>query len=49
LGFITGEWRDAAATRRACLLGECLSHVLVLNLSKQCVRSSINLPEYDIE
>jgi hypothetical protein len=30
LGFITREWWDAAATRRACLLGECLGHVLVL-------------------
>src|ERR1700681_1075935 len=30
LGFITREWRDAAATRRACLLGECLGHILVL-------------------
>jgi hypothetical protein len=35
LGFITREWRDAAATGRACLLGECLGHVLVLNLSRQ--------------
>ena len=30
LGFITREWRDAAATRRACLLGERLGHILVL-------------------
>jgi len=28
LGFITREWRDTATTRRACLLGERLGHVL---------------------
>ena len=38
-----------AIAGRACLLGECLSHVLVLNISRQCVRSSINLPEHDVE
>ena len=27
LSFITREWRDAAATRRACLLGERLGHI----------------------
>ena len=30
LGFITRERWDATATRRACLLGERLGHVLVL-------------------
>ena len=29
LGFITREWRDAAATGRACLLGKGFAHVLV--------------------
>ena len=29
VGFITREWRDAAATRRACFLGESFAHVLV--------------------
>ena len=52
LGFITREWRDAAATRRACLLGERLGHVLVLKLiikAKDGERSSVDLPEHDIE
>ena len=29
LGFITREWRDAAATRRACFLGKDFAHILV--------------------
>ena len=52
LGFITREWRDAAATRRACLLGERLGHVLVLKLiikATEGERSSIDLPEHDVE
>jgi hypothetical protein len=52
LGFITREWRDAASTRRACLLGERLGHVLVLKLiikATEGERSSIDLPEHDIE
>jgi hypothetical protein len=52
LGFITREWRDAAATRRACLLGERLGHILVLKLiikATEGERSSIDLPEHDIE
>src|SRR5438128_6027258 len=28
-GFITRKWRNTAATRRACLLGESFGHVLV--------------------
>jgi hypothetical protein len=47
LGFITREWRDAAVTRRACFLGECLGHVFVLKLiikATEGERSSIDLP-----
>ena len=52
LGFITREWRDAAATRRACLLGERLGHILVLEPIIKAIageRSSIDLPEHDVE
>jgi len=52
LGFITREWRDAASTRRACLLGERLGHVLVLTLiikATEGERSSIDLPEHDVK
>ena len=52
LGFITREWRDAAATRRAGLLGERLGHILVLEpfiKAMAIVRSSIDLPEHDVE
>ena len=52
LGFITREWRYAAATRRACLIGECLGHVLVLKLIIKATageRSSIDLTENDVK
>jgi hypothetical protein len=52
LSLLAREWRDAAVTRRACLLGERLGHVLVLKLiikATEGERSSIDLPEYDVE
>ena len=52
LSLLAREWRDAAATRRACLLGEHLGHVLVLKLTIKATegeRSSVDLPEYDVE
>jgi hypothetical protein len=52
LGFIMREWRDAATTRRACLFGKRLGHLLVLKLIIKVTegeRSSIDLPEHDVE
>ena len=52
LSLLAREWRDAAATRRACFLGERLGHVLVLKLiikATEGERSSVDLPEYDVE
>ena len=50
--FIMREWRDGVATRRACLLGERLGHVLVLELTIKATAgdgSSIDLPEHDVK
>ena len=43
--------RGSSQAADAFLLGECLGHVLVLNFIKAIagVRSSIDLPEYDVE
>src|SRR5882672_290857 len=40
LSLLAREWRDAAATRRACLLGERLGHVLVLKLIIKAKRAN---------
>ena len=49
LGFITREWRDAAATRRACRLGERLLVLKLIIKATEGERSSIDLPEHDVE
>jgi hypothetical protein len=49
-GFVTPKWRNAAATRRAGLLGESLDHGLASEpTSEATTRSAINLPEHDVE
>jgi hypothetical protein len=50
-GFITGKWRNAVATMRACLFGESFGRVFVSRLSGQQrgERSAIDLAEYDVE
>jgi hypothetical protein len=54
VGFITREWRDAAAARRACFLGKNFAHILLSKTifwqqRRQDERLSIDLPEHDVE